>query len=326
MGPRLARILQIISTALLLATAAFAAPVVTITAPASSATVGAPVQITAAATDSSPVTLMQVYVDGVKKYEVKGASVSTTFSLGSGSHKLTVQSYDASGVGKSSVSFSATASIPPLATYSDIDQMTNWASCDKCAGPGGNGPTTPHTITQNVSSPAMDSKSAEFWVGGTTKYAAALWWKQLGANPAASKFTYDLYFYLKNPSAAQALEFDVNQTLNGKQYVMGTQCNIKGSHQWDVWDYNLHWLPTGIPCNAPTAYTWHHLTWEFERTSGGQVHTIAVTYDGKKSYVDKYLAPRPKTTAELNVAIQLDGNSSMTNYSEWADKIKLTVW
>jgi hypothetical protein len=107
---------------------------------------------------------------------------------------------------------------------------------------------------------------------------------------------------------------------------MGTQCNIKGSKQWDVWDYNLHWLRTGIPCPAPSAYTWHHLVWEFERTADGRTHAIAMTLDGKKSYVDMYLAPRPKSGQELNVAVQLDGNSTMTDYSEWVDKISLKIW
>jgi len=308
---------------------ASAVPVVTITAPTSGAAAGSPVQVTASATSSRAITLIQVYVDGSKKYEVKSASVSTSLSLASGSHKLTVKAYDSSGTSKLSVTFSAgataTPAVPPLATFSDIDEMTGWSSCDVCAGPGGNGATTPHSLTQNLANPAMDGKAAQFSIGGTSPYAAALWWKQLGAVPTATKFTYDLYFYLKDPSMSQALEFDANQTVNGSMYVFGTQCNLKGSKQWDIWDYNQHWIPTGIPCAVPTAYAWHHLTWEFERVNG-KMHYIAVTLDGKKSYVDRLQVPRPKTTPELNVAVQLDGNSAMTDYSEWVDKISLKIW
>lgn len=322
--PRASLLVAII--AVVLCGAAFAAPTVKITTPTSGSSVTTNVSVSASATSAQTITLSQIYVDGVKKYEVKGATINTTLLLTSGSHKLTVQAYDASGIGKTSVTFSATASVPPLATYLDIDQMTSWANCDACAGANGNGPSTPHSLTQNEASPSMDGKSAEFWIGPTVKYASALWWKQLGAQPAATKFTYDLYFYLKNPAAAQALEFDANQTLNGKQYVMGTECNIKGTKQWDVWDDNLHWIATGIPCTAPTAYTWHHLVWEFARTSDGKTQFISVTLDGNKSYVNKALTPRPKSGAELNVAVQLDGNSTATAYSMWVDKIKLTIW
>ncbi len=321
------RAVLICAVAIVLTSVALAVPTVTIKAPTSGSSVSTSVLVTASASSSQAITLSQVYVDGVKKYEVKGATVSTTLSLTAGSHKLTVQSYDASGAGKTSVTFSATTtSTPPLATYLDIDQMTSWSSCDKCAGAGGNGPTTPYSLTQFQASPSMDGKSAQFSISPSVKYAAALWWKQLGAQPTATKFTYDLYFYLKNPSAAQALEFDANQTLNGLQYVMGTECNIKGSKQWDVWDENLHWVATGIPCTVPTAYTWHHLVWEFARTSDKKTQFISVTLDGVKSYVNKSLTPRIKSGAELNVAVQLDGNSTATAYSEWVDKIKLTIW
>ncbi|MBI2677463.1 MAG: Ig-like domain-containing protein [Candidatus Koribacter versatilis] len=314
---------------LLLSGVAFAVPVVTITAPTGGSTAGSPVQVSASATSSRTVTLMQIYVDGTKKYEGKGSSLSTTVSIATGSHRLTVQAFDSSGAGKLSVNFSVSTAtstaLPPLAVFNDIDEMTDWASCDSCAGPGGAGPTTPHSMKQSIASPAMDGKAAEFWLGGDTKYAAALWWKQLGARDSATKFTYDLYFYLKNPSVSQALEFDANQTVNGSMYVFGTQCNLKGSKQWDIWDYNLHWIPTGIPCTLPAAYAWHHLTFEFER-SNGKMHYLSITLDGKKSYVDRYQVPRPKTTRELNVAVQLDGNSAMTDYSEWVDKISLKIW
>ena len=321
------RAVLIHAVAVVLSSAALAVPTVTIKAPTTGASVSTSVQVAASATSSQKITLTQVYVDGVKKYEVSGATVSTSLSLTSGSHKLTVQSYDASGTGKTSVSFTAaTTSTPPLATYTDIDQMTNWASCDKCAGAGGNGPVTAHSLTQLLASPSMDGASAQFTITPSVKYAAALWWKQLGAQPTATKFTYDLYFYLKNPNASQALEFDANQTLNGLQYVMGTECNIKGSKQWDVWDDNLHWVHTGIPCTVPTAYTWHHLVWEFARTSDHKTQFISVTLDGVKSYVNKSLTPRTKSGAELNVAVQLDGNSTGTAYSEWVDNIKLTIW
>jgi hypothetical protein len=212
-------------------------------------------------------------------------------------------------------------------TISNIDQKTGWQSCSVCAGAGGNGPSTSHSTKQGVASPSMDGKSMQFNLGGTTPYANALWWKQLGANSGVKNFKYDLYFYIKNPAAAQALEFDVNQSLNSKKYIFGTQCNIKGGHVWDVYDpYNHAWRHTGISCATPKAYTWHHLVLEFQRTSTPKVNFIAVTINGTKHYFNKLYAPRSSSANEINVAFQMDGNGSMTDYSVWLDKVKLTYW
>lgn len=325
------RKLTLLVSALLLCGVAAAIPTVTITAPTAGVTLGSPVQITATATSSRAITLMQVYVDGSKKYEVRASSINTNLTLASGSHRLTVQAFDSSGIGRTSTSFSigttlANPTSATLATFSDIDHLTGWESCDACAGPGGAGPAAPHSITQNIASPTIDGRAAEFWLGGDTPYSAALWWKQLGARDSATKFTYDLYFYLKNPSVSQALEFDVNQSLNGSMYIFGTECNLKGTKTWRVYDHYDKWINTGIPCAVPTAYVWHHLIWEFQRTSDGRMHFISVTLDGKKSYVDRKQLPRPKTVRELNVAFQLDGNSAMTDYSAWLDKVTLKIW
>ena len=69
-------------------------PSVTICTPAANATVTSPVQITAGATDSKTVQFMQVYVNGVKKYQVSSNKVSTTLTMPAGTDRLTVQAYD----------------------------------------------------------------------------------------------------------------------------------------------------------------------------------------------------------------------------------------
>jgi hypothetical protein len=137
-----------------------------------------------------------------------------------------------------------------------------------------------------------------------------------------------LDFYFTDLAAIQALEFDVNQSIGGKKYIFGTECNLKGSKTWRVWDYNLRWVSTGIPCSAlqMAPNKWHNLKWEFERTTTGKMHFIAVTLDGVRSVVDRYHTPQPISVRELNVAFQMDGNSTMTDYHVWVDQIKLTAW
>lgn len=210
-------------------------------------------------------------------------------------------------------------------TYSSL-QKTKWSSCTVCAGAGGSGPTASISQALYIGTPSMTGSSSKFSIGGSTPYSNALWWKQVGANSAAHNFKYDLYFYIKNPSAAQALEFDVNQSVGGHKYIFGTQCNIKGTHAWDVWSVATHWKSTGIPCPAPSAYKWHHLTWQFQRTSGNNVKFVSVTLDGVTHYVNRIYAPKSSGVSELNAAFQMDGNKTMTDYQVWLDKVTLTAW
>ncbi|MFL6130093.1 MAG: Ig-like domain-containing protein [Mycobacteriales bacterium] len=78
---------------------------VTICTPQDGATVTSPVRVLAGTTaGSSPVTLVQIYLDGVKVYEVADDRLDTTISIGgSGSHRLTVQAYDSSGTFKTTI-------------------------------------------------------------------------------------------------------------------------------------------------------------------------------------------------------------------------------
>ena len=183
-------------------------------------------------------------------------------------------------------------------------------------------------MTQNIASPSLDGKATMFAITPSSPYSDALWWKQLGAENAAANLKYDLYFYLTNPQTAQALEFDANQANGKMRWIYGTQCNIKtanGGH-WDVWgNAQGNWLSTGIPCSMPTAFTWHHLTWEFKRTAT-TLTFIGFTYDGVTHYVNKTYTGRASSVNELNIAFQMDAGKLMQGYSSWLDKISLTYW
>jgi hypothetical protein len=284
---------------------------------------------------------MRIYVDNVSVYLVSANKLDTSVAIASGTHNVVVQAWDSTGaVFKTpfSLTVSGTAPAPSptpapglptppstAITKSDIDQMTGWASCTVCAGANANGPVATYSMVENQASPSLDGKSAKFSISGTTPYSDALWWKQLGAVDTATHLKYDLYFYITNPGVAQALEFDNNQSNGVHKFIYGTQCNIKGGH-WDVWGNAAgNWLSTGIACSAPTAFVWHHLTWEFTRTSTNVVF-VGFTYDGVTHYVNKSYPARSSTVHELNVAFQMDGDSAMHAYSTWLDKVSLTYW
>lgn len=210
--------------------------------------------------------------------------------------------------------------------FANLNQVSGWESCTVCAGANGSGPSAKYSMTQNVASPSIDGHSARFSISGKTPYSDALWWKQLGAHDSVTNFVYDLYFYYTNPSAPQSLEFDVNQTVNGKWFIFGTQCSMRSSHQWQVWDASAaSWKSTGVACAAPKPYVWNHLTWEFQRVSG-KVRFVSLTFNGQKHYINRTYAPRTGGSDQLNVAFQMDMNSSATAYQVWLDKVSLSVW
>lgn len=75
-----------------------AVPSVTICTPAKNATgLTSPVRITAAAKSNSSITGVKVYVDGTSVYATKSSIVDTSVAMAEGTHKVTVQAWDASG-------------------------------------------------------------------------------------------------------------------------------------------------------------------------------------------------------------------------------------
>jgi hypothetical protein len=83
---------------------------VKICAPANGTTVDTPVHVSAAAADSNAVKAMQIYVDGVKKFEQPNTKGIDTFvTMTSGSHRVTVQAVDAAGAFKSSVTITVSS-------------------------------------------------------------------------------------------------------------------------------------------------------------------------------------------------------------------------
>lgn len=208
---------------------------------------------------------------------------------------------------------------------SSIQAMSGWQSCSSCAGAGGTGPTATISTSAGIKSPSLSGDSRVFYLAGTTSYSNALWWKQLGAADSATNLVYDVYFYLKTPQYAQALEFDNNQANGHMRWIFGTECNIAAG-VWDVYgNADGKWLSTGIACHRPTAYTWHHLTWEFTRTST-QLTYVAFTLDGVKHYVNRTYTGKASSVNELNVAFQMDQRSTPVPYQTWLDNVSLKYW
>src|SRR5437899_3222479 len=121
-------------------------------------------------------------------------------------------------------------------TYSNIESMSGFGSCTTCAGADGSGSTASYWMKQHVSSPSLDGSSTQFFLGGSTPYSDAIWWKKLPLSTSTTSglkhFIYDTYFYYKNASAVQGLEFNVTQYFYGKAFVYGIQCDVRSSGTW----------------------------------------------------------------------------------------------
>ena len=306
---------------------------VSISSPSDGSTVSSPMQVTASVNVGSPIAATWIYLDGNSVYQTQSSQVNTTLNASSGSHSLVVQAWDTSGnVYKKAITVNISGGggggVPGNATtFNQIQQMSGWGSCTVCAGSGGSGPSADFSTTQWVSSPSLSGASMLFWLGGSTPWSDALWWKDVTPNDGVSNFQYDLDFYMTNPGLSQALEFDVNQSQqNGTYFIFGTQCDIQGSGAWDVWDTaNARWVPTSVACSAPSAYTWHHLTWEFYQ-DGSKAHFVALTLDGVKHYVNMSFWGKAPDGSGINVAFQMDGNFEQDAYKVWLDNVTLSYW
>jgi hypothetical protein len=180
----------------------------------------------------------------------------------------------------------------------------------------------------------------EFTIGGTTAYSDVLWNNHLigpfssqgmpdgdnRINSGVHNFVYDVYFFGDQIGTAQALEFDINQFLDGQSYIWGHECRIAGGNQWDVWDNpGQKWHPTGVACN-PLDNQWNHLTLQVQRTSDGHLLFQSITLNGNTATLNRYDTPGESPWSGITVNYQQDGNDKQQAYSIWLDKFSFRYW
>ena len=319
-----------------------------VTSPANNSNVTSPVHYAATATTtcSKGVASMGIYTAPYQKaYTVNGASLSTDLTLSPGTYNTTVEEWDKCG-GASSTPVTITVTGGTTGkTFTSLQASKGWAGygelppkydiCSVCSG-------VTWSMTQNISSPSMDSKATKFFIGGTTPYADVLWNNHLigdGSSqglldgdhtlvPTLHNFTYDAYFYGTNLSLAENLEFDIAQFVDDKGFMFGTQCQMQDNgSMWGIWD-PLHgkWVATSAPCK-PTSNTWNHVTIKVQRTSSDQLLYQSITLNGVTTTLNKTYSPfsAPGWWGVV-VNFQLDGNYNQSDYSVYLDKFNFTYY
>ena len=99
---------------------------VVVTNPAPGAVVPPLVSISATAAGQSTVSKMQLYVDGISKYQVSANALNTSVSLSAGTHKLMLEAADSSGA-LTTNQFSVTSATPAVHILSPAPNSTFYA-------------------------------------------------------------------------------------------------------------------------------------------------------------------------------------------------------
>jgi hypothetical protein len=133
-------------------------------------------------------------------------------------------------------------------------------------------------------------------------------------------------------SVVQALEFTMSKWENGLRYEWALQWqNVgTGAPQWRYWDPALpepdRWVPTGVTGEV-SGMAWHTLTLQGQ-ISNGRVHYRHFILDGQQYSLASYTvdpAPDPGAEDRFAVAVQLDGNATVTPYEVFVDNVTLTA-
>ena len=335
-----------VSAPVLLIPAAWAA--VNVSSPGSGSTVQSPVHFSASAggtSCSTGVASMGIYTaPGVLAYVVKGTTLSTDLSLSAGTYNATVQQWDRCG-GSSKTAITIKVVSSSAKTFYNLESSKGWKGygelppkydiCSSCSG-------VTWGLTQGVSSPAMDGKSARFLIGGSTPYADVLWNNHLIGDgtsqgmpdtshtivPSVHDFIYDTYFFSYDLLNSENIEFDIGQFFNGMGFMYGTQCEVTNGEVWDVWDPANHkWIKTSIPCK-PNRNAWNHVIIKMERTSDNKVLYKSFTLNGVTHDLNwKYSHfSVPSGWHGIVINFQLDGNYKLWDYSVYLDKLNLTYY
>ena len=91
---------------------------ITVFAPGAGSTVNWPTMLVASANPGTPVSVMRVLIDGQQAYATNGDTLNTAIKIFTGSHQISVQSFDQAGNKTASTSFNVLAEpddLPPVA-------------------------------------------------------------------------------------------------------------------------------------------------------------------------------------------------------------------
>jgi hypothetical protein len=210
--------------------------------------------------------------------------------------------------------------------YDQVQNTDGWESCSLCAQ--GTNTTDNYWTATNQSSPSMSGSSRQFYVGGP-QWSNALFWKTYREKTDTTHFLWDFYVYWDEKSMANiwTTEFDFWQSIDGREFMIGSQCNF-GDGYWDIWDNKANqWLHSDVHCQRMEPGKWHHIQWYMERLGNEHYRYNTLVVDGESHDINRTFDPNPIDWKDtMGIQWQLDQSSSGVDIHEWIDNVKLTVW
>jgi hypothetical protein len=333
------------------------------------------IRISAGVYSPYPLTKWIVYIDGIRAFtSYEGAiQVKTELEASVGTHKVTVHlwdvnqvmvSYTASNVHvtKDPMNIQPFVTAPSTAiTLRNLDDKGALQGAVKWHGPftgaaascrgadlvcAAMAPVAVAKSVQFVPTPsplpvASDGMAALFQIlPGTEPFGNAGYGTAIFDNhPTKVNYVSDMWVMLTSTNI-QTLELDLSFSANGKEFMMGTQCNFASGH-WDFWDdtpavlpAHPHWQkvsPTpqnnDLVCNIQPNQ-WTHLRFNMAHDATSY-HFVSIEIDGVNhslSELPASLTTRRRSTNGTAVQAQLDSNNSATPVSGYIDNFNITTW
>ncbi len=316
-------------------------PLVTIDTPANGATVNSPVTIHA--TYNQTASYMKVWVDHVADDTDIPHNTNTfavSLSLSAGTHLLEVQAADAATgvVYTTPITINVAPPTPPPPvppapgiTITNIQNRTDWKTCGACGNTGGGGALASYQMKPGISSPSLSGSSAQFSIDGAGQaYANAYWYAQQTAQAPTGpvkyiSYSFDLYVPSVPSGVIQAIEFELQQGVNGKTYNFAWQADY-AENAWRTFDYaSKQWNSAPVPFAQFAPNSWHHIltTYHIDSTTGAGIHD-SIAIDGQThDNLNISYAPSPGSSNYLNNAFQLDTNSHGSPYGVYVDNMQI---
>jgi hypothetical protein len=157
--------------------------------------------------------------------------------------------------------------------------------------------------------------------------------------PTKVNYVSDMWVYLTSTNI-QTLELDLSSSVNGTEFMFGTQCDFASGY-WDFWDdtpavlpAHPHWrgvAPTpgnnDLLCNLQPNQ-WNHLRYNMYHDATSY-HFVSLEVNGVNHSLAE-LAPsltsRRRAANGIAVQVQLDSNNAATPLKVYIDDFNITTW
>lgn len=202
------------------------------------------------------------------------------------------------------ISFSGLANVIPL-----LNQRNDWIQPSNAGDTGGSDPTKPNG-TFTFTPGAVGVFSAQ----GGYPYNNGYWYiktKDISTNRAILMLDV-MYPDAEAVIASQAIEFELQMSLNGFVYNMAWQCPVRSAGFWRTFDYtNRKWVATNLESTTFTPGKWYSIAAEFSLdTINHTTMHVGLTINGIPYVIGVTRAATPKVQSNyLSVGFQLDSNS-----------------